>query len=108
LDDVTKALCYITGTDYSQVGSLWSVLEYGSWHRFWGEWFNWGFFRCKGYKKGTMHFEFLDEDVWFKFNYECAKAKGWALPKKTERKHPAPKRKEKSSESTAMEIFTEV
>lgn len=25
---------------------------------------------CKGFKKGTMHFEFLDEDVWFKFNYE--------------------------------------
>ena len=43
----------------------------------------WGFFRCKAYKKGTMHFEFLDEDVWYKFNYEVAKQRGWALPKKT-------------------------
>ena len=31
----------------------------------------------------TMHFEFLDEDVWYKFNYEVAKQRGWALPKKT-------------------------
>ena len=30
-----------------------------------------------------MHFEFLDEDVWYKFNYEVAKQRGWALPKKT-------------------------
>lgn len=29
----------------------------------WGVWFIWGFFRCKTYKKGTIHFEFLDEDV---------------------------------------------
>ena len=28
-----------------------------------------------------MHFEFLDEDVWYKFNCEVAKQKGWALPK---------------------------
>jgi hypothetical protein len=30
-----------------------------------------------------MHFEFLDEDVWYKFNCEVAKQRGWALPKKT-------------------------
>ena len=38
-----------------------------------------GFFRIRGYKKGTMHFEFLDEDVWNKFNYEVARIKGWQL-----------------------------
>lgn len=27
-----------------------------------------------------MHAEFLDEDVWMKFNIEVAKAKGWRLP----------------------------
>jgi len=101
LSDVAKALCYITGTDYSQIGSLWGNVENGGWHRPWGEWFYWGFFRCKGYKKGTMHFEFLDEDVWFKFNYECAKAKGWALPKKT----PKPSRKKK--QETQMDMFKE-
>lgn len=51
----------------------------------WGEWVDWGFFRVKGHKKGTMHFEFLDEELWAKFNLEVAKAKGWALPKNTKK-----------------------
>lgn len=84
LEDVNKALCYITGTDYESIGSLSNAIR--SSDIFWGEWFEWGFFRCKGFKKGTMHFEFLDEDVWFKFNYEVAKFRGWNLPKKTENK----------------------
>lgn len=46
----------------------------------WGEWIEWGFFRIKGFKKGTMHFEFLDEDVWINFNKAVAKARGWRLP----------------------------
>lgn len=40
-----------------------------------------GFFKIRGYKKGTMHFEFADEDVWAKFNIAVAKIKGWKLPK---------------------------
>jgi hypothetical protein len=79
LEDVCKALCYITGTNYDHVSSLRCHHD----REAWGEWFVWGFFRCKAYKKGTMHFEFLDEDVWYKFNYEVAKQRGWALPKKT-------------------------
>lgn len=94
INDVVKAICYITGTNYDEIGCLREKAK--SW--FWGEWYEWGFFRCKGYKKGTMHFEFLDEDVWFKFNYECAKAKGWALPKKT----PKPMRKRKANEQTDL------
>ena len=39
-----------------------------------------GFFRIRGYKKGTMHFEFIDEDVWAKFNQAVANVKGWQLP----------------------------
>lgn len=83
MEDVCKALCYITGTDYDQMKTLYQVVCEKQW---WGTWFEWGFFRCKGFKKGTMHFEFLDEDVWFKFNYEVAKNRGWTLPKKTEKK----------------------
>ena len=85
LEDVCKALCYITGTNYDHV----SALYYHHDREEWGEWFVWGFFKCKAYKKGTMHFEFLDENVWFKFNYEVAKLKGWALPKKTNCKEAA-------------------
>lgn len=84
LDDVHKALCYITGTNYDDTESL-DMAVYNQ-KPLWGEWFTWGFFRCKGYKKGTMHFEFLDEDVWYKFNVEAAKGKGWSLPKKSEKK----------------------
>lgn len=39
-----------------------------------------GFFRIRGYKKGTMHFEFIDEEVWAKFNQAVANIKGWQLP----------------------------
>ena len=45
----------------------------------WGDWFVWGFFRCKAFKKGTMHFEFLDEKVWWKFNQTVAKVRGWSI-----------------------------
>lgn len=99
LDDVMKALCYITGRDYNDVKSLYSFLSnrripWGQWY----EWTNvvkdkdgnilreWSFFRIRGYKKGTMHFEFVDEDVWYKFNQAVAAHRGWVLPKQHKQK----------------------
>lgn len=79
IEDVCKALCYITGTEYDKVGTLDNATR----NKVWGEWFEWGFFRCKAFKKGTMHFEFVDENIWLKFNYEVAKNRGWRLPKVT-------------------------
>ena len=87
IEDVCKALCYITGIDYGNIDSLSEVVSSSRFGGIeWGEWFKWGFFRCKAYKKGTMHFEFLDEDVWYKFNAAVAKVRGWDLPKKTGKK----------------------
>ncbi len=83
VEDVCKALCYITGTDYDELQTLRQCVSKDIQ---WGTWFEWSFFRCKAFKKGTMHFEFLDEDVWLKFNYEVAKHRGWNLPKKTQKK----------------------
>ena len=95
IDDVVKALCYLTGKNYDELPYLGSFCEkarpaYGQWY----DWVGckkdekgkpigeeWGFFRIRGYKKGTMHFEFIDEDVWYKFNQAVAKIKGWQLPK---------------------------
>lgn len=93
-NDVMKALCNLTGEDYNKMISLNSFIYE---HNIpWGEWVDWvnverdyqgnviakhGFFRIRGYKKGTMHFEFIDEDVWYKFNQAVAKIKGWQLPK---------------------------
>ena len=61
IEDVVKALYYITGTNYDSIQDL---------HQFvydrklsYGTWYEWSFFRIKGFKKGTMHFEFLDENV---------------------------------------------
>ena len=94
-----KALCYITGRDYNDIESLYSFLSkrripWGQWY----EWTNvvkdkdgnilreWSFFRIRGYKKGTMHFEFVDEDVWYKFNQAVAAHRGWVLPKQHKQK----------------------
>jgi hypothetical protein len=100
IEDVCKALCYMTGRDYDKMESLSDACH----NQWWGTWFEWGFFKCIAYKKGTMHFEFLDEDVWYKFNAEVAKTKGWDLPKKTEKKRKAPERKKKA-ECTDMMLF---
>ena len=82
--DVVKALCYITGTNYDSIRPL-NGLIYESKIPY-GEWFEWGFFRVKAFKKGTMHFEFLDEAIWAKFNQAVAKQRGWVLPKKSGKK----------------------
>ena len=89
IEDVCKALCFITGTNYDHMPSLRSHHD----REEWGEWWNWGFFRCKAYKKGTMHFEFLDENVWFKFNCEVARLRGWELPKKPQKTNSEKERK---------------
>lgn len=67
----------------------------------WGQWTEWTFFRIKGFKKGTMHFEFLDDKLWEKFNRLAAEAKGWRLPKQTDRKTKGTER----TKEKGVEIF---
>lgn len=45
-----------------------------------GEWFDFAFFRIKGYKKGTFHIEFKDLKVWENLNRAYGKSKGMVLP----------------------------
>lgn len=85
IEDVVKALCYLTGENYDEMPKLWEVVN--EQRPDWGTWFEWGFFRCRGYKKGTMHFEFIDENVWARFNQEVAKAKGWKIGSTTKSEH---------------------
>lgn len=83
IDDIVKAICFLTGKPYSS--------DYNDTLRgyvqdkkpLWGEWMDWGFFRIKGFKKGTMHFEFLDQKVCDEFNRQVARIKGWRLPSDT-------------------------
>lgn len=94
IDDVMKALCFLTGRDYSDITDLYTFARQNN--LLWGQWYDWtnivtdkdgntirkwSFFRIRGYKKGTMHFEFVDENVWYKFNQAVASVKGWQLPK---------------------------
>lgn len=55
-----------------------SVVRY----KMFGKWYDWGFFRIKVYKKGTLHAEFKDEKVWELFCREAAKTKGFQLASK--------------------------
>jgi len=85
INDVCKALCYMTGTEFETIGNLGDHVRKNKPE--WGKWFEWGFFRCRGYKKGTMHFEFLDEKVWARFNQEVARSKGWKIGSTTNSEH---------------------
>lgn len=115
LEDMVKALCFITGQNYDDHISFYQRLNsnvyekdgkfkiaYYSWedekfqqdnpewkklkHPTWGEWFDWGFFEVKVFKKGTGHFKFKDEKVWALFNQQIARIKGFPLPESIKRK----------------------
>jgi hypothetical protein len=123
MEDMVKAICYITGEDWNKYGSLANHCRYNfrlytansveyfsddihyrgmnqrsielqkqgiphtteSGRPIYGDAFTWAFFKIKAYKKGTMHFEFVDEDIWAKFNQRVGKLKGYPLPKQTAR-----------------------
>lgn len=119
IEDLIKALCYLTGKNYDHVikrriesedGEVsWvhnSLYSFFSNNRIpWGQWVQWNdFLRVRGYKKGTMHFEFVSEEVWMEFNIRVAKIKGWALPKKTDKKSRGTER----ARQTGLEIFETV
>jgi hypothetical protein len=148
LEDIVKALCFITGENYDDQHDLmswfnspykikcdgnvlngyqnqstrpddWSFrnkietleknghkVEVIKVDRTFGQWIEWGFFRVRGYKKGTMHFEFLDEKVWERFNRRVAEIKGWQLPTKTNNKRKGTERTRKSGvEKFSQSLF---
>jgi hypothetical protein len=76
MDDFVKALCYITGDNYDNYDRLYSCAVDD---KTYGQWFNWAYFRCKGFKKGSMHFEFKDDGILAKFNQHIARIKGYPL-----------------------------
>lgn len=94
IEDIIRALCYLTGTPYENTCGLREF--FNEFKIPWGQWKPMGFFRysegkepvylpgffkVRGYKKGTLHFEFIDEEVWTKFNRTVAEIKGWRLPR---------------------------
>ncbi len=57
------------------------------------------FFKFKFFKKGTLHMEFKDEEVWQRFNMEYAKGKNW-LPEDYEEDKSKRKKKTSSNQMT--------
>ena len=98
-EDVIKALCHLTGTDYNSVTSLSQFID--KMKPDWGKWYSWCFFDIRGYKKGTMHFKFQDIKLWERFNRRVAEIKGWQLPQKTDSKTTGRER----SKSMQVEVF---
>jgi len=91
MDDLNKALCWLTGTDFAKNESFYSFMcnnvkinEYHAKSRYreFNTWYDWGFFKLKGFKKGTIHVIFKDDKVHELFNREAAKAKGFNLASK--------------------------
>lgn len=121
IEDLLKALCFISGDNYDKMISLEQFIRYpfkvkiddcyGNYDSFfdslnkacdyqdklnkigkstsietskvnWGEWIQWGYFNIKCFKKGTIHFEFLDRELWGRFNQRVAKIKGYPLYEK--------------------------
>lgn len=103
LDDIDKALCYLTGTPfetnkYNKEGkeqphivlasqAIEDDFEKGE-HNFEST-----FFSIKTYKKGTIHFAFKDLKIWDRFNRKVSEIRGFPLPeaKKTPNKRGAQK-----------------
>jgi predicted RNA methylase len=78
MDDLTKAICFITGKKYDEMESFWKICQ----ELDFGKWYDFNFFRFKGYKKGTTHVEFKDEKIWEQFNIAACKSKGFQLASK--------------------------
>lgn len=93
IDDIMKALCFLTGRNFDELESLDATVRNQPWGVWIQQWFKSGdkyepaFFRVKAFKKGTMHFEFTDEEVWAKFNRTVAEIRGWNyVPQKSSTK----------------------
>jgi hypothetical protein len=76
-------LFFITGRSYDEAANPGAGEDGKIWA---SEWYEWGFFRFRAYKKGTVHFEFLDEEVWAMVNARYARIKGQVLPENLARK----------------------
>jgi hypothetical protein len=82
IQDLIKALCFITGRSIEEV----RLPEQFGENQYWpGDWHDWGFFQFRPYKKGTVHFEFKDQEVWAALNARYARIKGQVLPEQQRR-----------------------
>lgn len=80
IKDLVKALCYLTGTNYSELDDFERLINETGLES--NTWYEWSFFEFKVFKKGTGHFKFKDLKVWEQLNRRYAEIKGQVLPEK--------------------------
>jgi hypothetical protein len=74
--DIEKALCLIEGVKFNEAQGLLSSI--GTSERIeTGEWHDSRFFRWKLFKKGTLHIEFKDKELWQRFNRLACEGRNW-------------------------------
>ena len=82
--DIDKVMCYLTGTRYESCFGITDALRQ-AFDRigkvFPGDKFDntvvSQFFKIKFFKKGTMHLEFIDDNLWQEFNIRACAGKNW-------------------------------
>jgi hypothetical protein len=88
LNDIEKAICFITKKNIKNITSIESVIEkylteskeknnYIDYSMKFGKWYDSEYFKFKMFKKGTMHIEFKDSIIHEKFNQLACKYKQW-------------------------------
>ena len=97
INDIYKAICYMRGVDYDKIRGFTSFMSMWKDRMQWGKWYENGFFKVRCYKKGTVHFKFVDDKIWEQFNRRVAEIKGWVLPEKTDKKTTG---RERSAQTT--------
>lgn len=85
IDDLVKVLCNITAKNYNDIGTLYRFNFNRNNHEknfeiMPNEWYEFGFFNVKFFKKGTMHLKFKNLDDWYRLNQGYGKLKGFTLP----------------------------
>lgn len=80
LADIDKVMCFLTGKKFENILSINRAYDRQA---YFGQWVYSEFFRTKLFKKGTMHFRWLDESLMNDFNALIARERwGW-IPEKT-------------------------
>ena len=111
LSDLDKILCYISGKEYNSILSIYDALdrkfkELGTVRT--GDKFDSTcestFFKIKFFKKGTIHLEFKDLDLWKEFNFRACSSRNW-IPNNEKEKH---KTKYAEKTETQEEIKKEI
>ena len=97
--DLIKATCFLTGRFFGEVSQPEQTAD-GLFRP--GEWYEWGFFRFRAYKKGTIHFEFKDAEVWAAVNARYARIKGQVLPESVVKAKPRRRGRSRDEQSAPV------